>query len=172
LSATRDVAFTRAEAHDLPLLLEMMCEFYAYEHLVWDEPVARRGLDELLGDPALGQVWLIHAGDAVAGYFVLALSFSLEFHGRYGFLDELFLRAPFRGGGIGRLAVQKATDACRAIGARALRLEITATNAGARSFYQRLDFADAGRALLTRWITDPPAPSDAASNRIPSGELP
>ena len=169
MSAPDVVAFTRAEPHHQPLLLEMMREFYAYEHLAWDEDVARRGLDTLLADHTLGEVWLIHSAGAPAGYFVLAFSFSLEFHGRYGFLDELYLREPFRGSGLGRRAVEQATAACRAIGARALRLEITATNAGARRFYQRLEFEDAGRTLLTRWIKDEVAAEGSAMTK-PIGE--
>lgn len=151
-SPSQAVSFARADASHRPLLLEMMREFYAYEHLAWNEGVARSGLDCVLGDASLGQVWMVFAGDEPAGYFVLALSFSLEFHGRYGFLDELFLREPFRGGGIGRRAVQHAAEVCGAIGARALRLEITATNAGARAFYARLGFEDVGRTLLTKWM--------------------
>jgi GNAT superfamily N-acetyltransferase len=153
------IAFARADASHRPLLLGMMREFYAYEHLAWDEAVAARGLDCIAGDSSLGEVWMVLADGEPAGYFVLALSFSLEFHGRYGFLDELFLREPFRGGGIGRRAVQHAAEVCSAIGARALRLEITATNPGARAFYARLGFEDVGRTLLTRWI--PASEADA-----------
>ena len=152
------ISFARADATRRALLLEMMREFYAYEHLAWDEAVAGRGLDCILGDASLGEVWIVLADGEPAGYFVMALSFSLEFHGRYGFLDELFLRERFRGGGIGRLAVQHAAEVCGAIGARALRLEITATNPGARAFYDRLGFEDVGRTLLTKWI--PSLPTD------------
>jgi ribosomal protein S18 acetylase RimI-like enzyme len=150
--APANVEFHRASPDDEDALVGLMREFYAYEHLAWDEAVSRAGLRTLLGDEALGQAWLLRTEREDAGYFVLAFSFSLEFHGRYGFVDELYLREPFRARGLGRRAIEKAEEVCRAAGGRVLRLEVTCDNAGARPFYARLGFVDNGRDLLTLWL--------------------
>jgi GNAT superfamily N-acetyltransferase len=155
VSSAGAVHFRPAEPSDVPVLLEMMEEFYAYELLPWDEAVARAGIETLFAQPALGGTWVIDNGREAAGYFVLTFSFSLEFHGRFGFLDELYLREPYRGTGIGRLAIQHAAAECASLGARALRLEVTARNPRARRFYANLDFEDTGRTLLTRWVHHP-----------------
>ncbi|MDB4949441.1 MAG: N-acetyltransferase [Gemmatimonadetes bacterium] len=147
-----DVRFERADASHVDVLAPLMRGFYAYEHLPWDEAAARGGLGMILADASLGQVWLMRTEEGWAGYFVLAFSFSLEFRGRFGFLDELYLRDDHRGRGLGRRAVDHAAEVCLGLGIRALRLEVTCDNAAARGFYARLGFQDHGRDLLTRWV--------------------
>jgi GNAT superfamily N-acetyltransferase len=151
-TAAEETLFERARPEHAELLVEMMREFYAFEHLAWDEEAARQGLDALLGDASLGEVWLVRRGRAPAGYFVLTVGFSLEFRGRYLLLDELYVREEHRGSGIGRRAMGQAEEACRARGIGALRLEVERRNTGARAFYRAAGFHDHDRDLLTRWV--------------------
>jgi predicted acetyltransferase len=83
----------------------MMREFYAFDHHEFDEPPARQAL-QLLEDPGLRRVWLVQAGDENAGYAVLCFGFSLEYHGRDAFVDEIYIRAQFRAQGLGKRALQ------------------------------------------------------------------
>jgi predicted nucleotidyltransferase/ribosomal protein S18 acetylase RimI-like enzyme len=146
--------FDRAGEDDVPLVLELMREFYDFEHLAWDEDASRSGLLTLIAEPALGGVWLVRVDGDAAGYMVLTFAYSVEFRGRFGFLDELYLRERFRGQGLGRSAVRHAESICAAAGARALRLEVTAHNTRAHGFYAALGFEDHGRTILTRWVAD------------------
>ena len=155
--------FTRATAARRATLLLLMREFYAFEHLVWNEPEAGRALDTLLEDGRLGEVWLAVRGGEAAGYFVLSFGFSLEFRGRFALLDELFLREGHRGGGLGRRAMEQAVRACRAQGICALRLEVEHRNTAAQAFYRRLGFHAHERDLMTRWI-DPVPPTGAVAS--------
>jgi GNAT superfamily N-acetyltransferase len=150
------VRFERAGPEHAELLVEMMREFYAHERLAWDEAWARRGLDALLGDAALGEAWVVRRGGAPAGYLVLTAGFSLEFRGRCLLLDELYVRDEHRGSGAGRAAMRVAEEVCRARGVHALRLEADRGNPRVQAFYRGLGFGDHGRDLLTRWISDPP----------------
>ncbi|HEU0076977.1 MAG TPA: GNAT family N-acetyltransferase [Longimicrobiaceae bacterium] len=145
-------AFERAGTEHAELLLEMMAEFYAHEHLAWDPEAARGALGALLGDASLGEAWLVRRGGAPAGYFVLAAGFSLEFGGGCLLLDELYVREEHRGGGIGRGALRRAEEACRDRGMRALRLEADRGNPRVQALYRGLGFGDHGRDLLTKWI--------------------
>jgi len=147
-----EAAFERAGPEHAEILVEMMREFYAFEHLAWDGETARQGLGEILGDASLGEVWVIRRGGVPAGYFVLTVGFSLEFRGRYLLLDELYVREEHRGSGVGRRALGQAEEACRARGIGALRLEVERRNAAARAFYRTAGFHDHDRDLLTRWV--------------------
>lgn len=144
--------FKAASPADADALLAMMREFYAHERIEFVERDARRALSQILSDASLGRVWLIESGAERAGYLVLTLGFSLEFKGRDAFVDELFLRAEFRGRGIGKSALRVAEDACRELGVRALHLEVDRANATAHELYRRSGFTGHDRHLLTKWI--------------------
>lgn len=144
--------FTRANASEVDALLEMMREFCAGERLEYDEADRRALLRTMLEDPRLGQVWLMAEERAPAGYFVLGFGFSLEFRGRDAFLDELYVREPWRGRGFGTLALARAEAACREQGVRALHLEADHDNPRAHALYRRVGFRDHPRHLMTKWI--------------------
>lgn len=142
--------FQLAAEKDLPRILELMREFYQNQGMAFDEEVARSGLNKTLLDPTLGSVYLILVDDQLAGYFALTACFSLEFHGKCGLLDELYVREAFRRRSLGKEAVEFATDICRKMGIKALRLEVGEQNQAAQSLYQSLGFQRDIRALFTK----------------------
>ncbi|MEP7338996.1 MAG: GNAT family N-acetyltransferase [Acidobacteriota bacterium] len=147
-----DLSFKPAVASDIETLLVMMREFYAHEELRFDEAMARQALDGILSNAAFGRVFLIHASDQVAGYTVLTFGYSLEFHGRDAFVDELFLLEKFRGQGISQHALEFLAGVCRENGVAALHLEVERKNLAAQRAYRRFGFADHDRYLLTKWL--------------------
>jgi len=79
--------FTAATRADIPTLLQFMREYYEFDHLTFDENVARSALAEMIGNDAYGRIWLIGVDDEAVGYLVLTLGFSLEYGGRDAFID-------------------------------------------------------------------------------------
>jgi GNAT superfamily N-acetyltransferase len=144
--------FRRAGLGDVDALLALLPEYYAFDHLPFDAAAARTALQMILADESLGRMWLIELGTEPIGYVVLTLGFSLEYQGRDAFLDELYLRHAYRGRGIGRAALDVVENACRAIGVRALHLEVDRGNVRARELYRRAGFVDHRRLLMTRVI--------------------
>jgi diamine N-acetyltransferase len=148
-----EVAFRRADASDAELLLGLMREFYEFEHLTFDERAAREALMQLLGGgDSFGRVWLIEVEGSAAGYVVLTLGFSLEFHGRDALVDELYIREGHRGRGIGKKTLAFVEGECRSLGVRALHLEVERANLNAQAVYRKSGFKDHDRYLLTKWV--------------------
>lgn len=141
-----------AEVSDLPALLELMREFYADQEMKFSESVAQAGLRELIANPKLGRIFVLHADSALAGYFVLTFCFSLEFHGRFALLDELYVREAFRRRGFSREVVARAEQVCREERIKALRLEVWTGNTIAKSVYQSCGFITEERNLMTKWL--------------------
>src|SRR5688572_19196528 len=112
---TVEMRFRQAGPGQQEQLFDLVREFYAYEGLDLDERRGRAALARLLADDSLGRTWLIENGAEAAGYLVLTFGYSLEFHGRDAFVDELFLREAYRGQGIGRRAIAVAEEACLAM---------------------------------------------------------
>jgi len=137
---------------DAGVLLEHMRDFYAEEHLVFNEPVAQRALAELLAQPDLGSIQLFESTGSVIGYAVITFGFSLEFHGRMALLDEFYLVPAQRGHGLGRYGLELIKAWVRTTTVATLRLEVSRTNGRARSLYQKAGFRDEQRDLLTHWL--------------------
>jgi GNAT superfamily N-acetyltransferase len=147
-----NVLFQLLTDQELPALLEMMREFYSQQHMRFDESIARKAIHSLMQSPQNGEIYLIFRGMELAGYFVLTFCFSLEFHGRFALLDELYLREPFRRQKLGQGIVDFAEGICRREGIAALRLEVGRDNAAARALYLNSGFEEDARNLMTKWL--------------------
>ncbi len=144
--------FQLLSEHEISSLLEMMRDFYAQQEMRFEVPVATRAIHQLLVSPERGQIYLIFRGSELAGYFALTFCFSLEFHGRFALLDELYLREAFRRQKLGKAVVAFAEDLCRKAGVKALRLEVGRENKAAQSLYLTAGFKEDERTLMTRWL--------------------
>src|SRR6185436_16361479 len=82
------VRFRRARPGDVAAILRMMRGLYRQDVLRYRRAVAHRALVGLMRAPRFGRVFVIDAGGALAGYFVLTLSWSLEYTGGDAFVDE------------------------------------------------------------------------------------
>lgn len=145
--------FKIAERADIETLLEFMREYYEFDHLSFDEQIARIASTKFVGDESLERVWLIsYEGEAI-GYLILTLGYSLEYGGRDAFIDEVYIRESHRGQGIGQRALTFAEDVCRSLGVRALHLEVERENTNAHGLYRKAGFVDHDRYLMTKRIS-------------------
>jgi GNAT superfamily N-acetyltransferase len=144
-----------AVSADIPLLVEMMTEFYAESGYPLDPARAGTAFEQLLADPRLGGVWILQWEDRPAGYIVLTLGYSMEYGGRDAFVDDLFVRPTHRGRGLGTLALAEVRAACHELGVRALHLEVGHDNDRAAALYRRAGFVAHDRRLLTLPLADP-----------------
>jgi ribosomal protein S18 acetylase RimI-like enzyme len=146
-----------AGSDDLPLLLGYMRGYYEHDRIALDEEAARAALERPIKDGQIGRVWLIEESGRPVGYVVALFGWSLEFHGRDAFLDELFIDPEFRGRGTGMRAMAQVESELRKAGVRAMHLEVERSNAGAQRFYASLGFEDRSRFFMM-------------SKRLPAGE--
>ena len=147
-----NVLFQLLSEEEVPALLEMMREFYAGQEMRFDTATARRTIGKVVHDRSHGEIYLIFRGAELAGYFALTFCFSLEFHGRFALLDELYLREPFRRLKLGEGVVGFAEGICRREGIAALRLEVGRENVPAQALYRSSGFAEDARNLMTKWL--------------------
>ena len=97
-----ETTFRPVSCADIEPLLQLMREYYEFDHLPFDERLARTALGNFVDDPTCGRVWFICTETDVIGYLILTLGYSLEYGGRDAFIDEVYIRAAYRGRGIGR----------------------------------------------------------------------
>src|SRR3954452_15749463 len=91
------------------------------------------------GEP-FARAWIVRqAGDAI-GYVVLTLGYSIEYGGRDGFIDDLYLVPAVRGRGYGRQLMHFALSQAAALGVKTLHLEVETGNESAMRLYRSIGF--------------------------------
>ncbi len=146
---------TTASPADIPALVGLMRDFYAEAAFPLPEAAATRTFAALIGDPRLGQVWLMRYEGQPAGFVVLTVAFSMEYGGLRGFVDDFFVAPAFRRHGLGAAALAAVREECEKRGVRALLVETSQDNERAVSVYSRAGFADTGHMLMTLPLADP-----------------
>lgn len=144
-----------AAVADVERLVGLMTEFYGESGYRLSRERATAAFTALLTDNQLGKVWLIRSGAEDAGYIVVTLGYSMEYGGRDAFVDDLFIREPFRGTGLGTTALTEVRAYCGRLGVRAIHLEVGRDNDAAQSVYRQAGFVDSDRRLLTLRLAEP-----------------
>lgn len=130
-----------------------MEEFHDFDHAEpFDRRPAHNAMKKIVANKHIGKVWLIQQSEDVVGYMVVTLSYRLEYRGFYAFLDELYVRADRRGGGIGSKAIQFLERACQQLGVNTLQLEVKQNNPKASALYKRVGFARQKRDVMSKTI--------------------
>jgi ribosomal protein S18 acetylase RimI-like enzyme len=150
------ITVRRATENDVTPLVALMVAYYTETDYPLDGAHAAHTFEVLLADPALGRVWIAAQRGIPVGYIVLTLGFSLEYGGRDAFVDDLFVHIEARRRGIATALLDATLEEARALGIRALHLEVERSNTGAQRLYERHEFRDNGRQLLTRRLVPHP----------------
>jgi GNAT superfamily N-acetyltransferase len=145
----------QASPSDVQQLVSLMDEFYTEGGYPLNHQRAAEAFTKLLADGRLGCVWFIQANGQDFGYVVLTLCFSMEYGGLNAFVDDLFVRQPFRGAGLGTAALTEVRAFCSERGIRAVHVETGRDNAAAQAVYRRVGFAHTDRLLLTLRLANP-----------------
>ncbi len=144
-----------AVPEDEAKLVELMAEFYAEAGFELNRRHAAEAFGTLLADKRLGQVWLIETASEFAGYVALTFGYSMESGGRDATLEDLYIRAPFRGGGLGKGALAEMRAFCIEHGIRAVSVEVGRENDAAQEVYRTAGFSATDRQLLTLELAKP-----------------
>jgi ribosomal protein S18 acetylase RimI-like enzyme len=142
---------------DLPVLHEMWRDFQREipdpDYIEVDEEHELGEVDEVVGR---GVALIAERDGEPVGYALAELQ-----HPRAGFLHDLYIRPDARGAGLAAELVREVVARLRERGADVLRLEVLASNADARSIYERWGFAPEELVLV--------APLDALESRLAGG---
>ena len=136
---------------DVPALMPRTRALQDHEGIEISDAALEAALREMLADPTLGGVWMIEEDGASVGYAFLSFSFDLEFAGREAWLTELFIDDAARGRGAGTFTLAALEPALRAIGVRAIHLQVRETNSAMR-LYERAGFQKVPRVIMSRRI--------------------
>jgi GNAT superfamily N-acetyltransferase len=107
-----DPTFVRACSADLERVLSFVKTYYEFDAR-FSATEVRSGLEALLRDLSLGQVWLIRVGHEDVGYVVLTFGYDLEFGGPQATITELYIVDRYRRLGLGTKTLRFVEATCR-----------------------------------------------------------
>lgn len=136
-----------AEATDVPLLLALIRELAEFEQLAQELEVTEDSLRAaLFGPDPVARALVARMNGDPAGYAVFYRTFS-TFVGRPGvFLDDLFVRPPFRKLGIGRALLVRVAEIGVELGGGRFEWITLRWNENAFRFYRSL-----GASVMSKW---------------------
>jgi GNAT superfamily N-acetyltransferase len=138
-----------ADPDDVPLLLELFWELAEYEHLEGAMRATDEGLRAaLFGERPAAQALIAERGSHVAGYAVFFPTFSSFLTAPGVWLEDLFVRPPHRGAGVGKALLAAVAARTHAAGGQRLEWAALDWNELALGFYRRI-----GAQTMGEWIT-------------------
>ena len=141
------VRFDPVSVSDADTLVRLARDFHAEDN----HPLTEAGETALRqvahGEP-FARAWLAREDDAVLGYLIITLGFSIEYGGRDGFIDDLYLVPAARGRRLGRELIHFALAQAHELGIGTLHLEVEAGNDPAARLYRTAGFEETGRRLM------------------------
>jgi len=139
-----------ARLSDVATLATMMIEFYAEANFTLERDRAQAAFEHLLRRRELGCVWVLECDSMAAGYVVLTLVYAMEYGMLRGFIDDLYVRQPFRRHGLATAALANVKTYCLHSKIAALFVQAGPDNDAAQRTYRRAGFSDIGHHLLVQ----------------------
>ena len=152
LDPAAPLAIQPATFGDLETLQRLVRLYYEFDGIPYREEEIASGLKVLLGNPTLGQSWLVLCGGKSIGYVILTFGFDLEFGGRQATMTDLYLETEHRGHGAGRRVIEHVQEFCKQAGVRALELQAERHNSQAIAFYKSCGFESHDRVPMSKRI--------------------
>jgi ribosomal protein S18 acetylase RimI-like enzyme len=138
-----------ATPDDFDAVLPRSRALNAHEGIEVAALVFEAALRRLLTEREIGGCWLVERGGAPIGYAIVTYGYDLEFGGRDSYLTELWIDPEERGQGAGTAALELLDGELRALGVRALHLQVRPENPAMR-LYERSGFTASPRRIMTR----------------------
>lgn len=139
----------RLEKGDLPQLVGLCREHAEYERARWIEYERVAKLESLLLTSDDVRCWVIDDQGELVGFATAALELSTWDAARYLHLDCLYLRAAYRGRGLGKELIAAVARAAVELGAVNLQWQTPLWNEDAARFYRRLGASSTDKLRFT-----------------------
>lgn len=137
-----------ARPEDLEKVLALVTAFHDEMGIASSDDSRRAAITPLLDGIPYGAVYLAGPTRAPIGYIVVTFSWSVEFGGMDGYIDELYVRPPIRGRGIATEVLIALPKTLAEAGIKALHLEVDRDDESSQRLYARTRFKPRERYIL------------------------
>ena len=134
------ISIKSAGAGDVEAMVKLLSLLFSIEQdFSPDETAQRHGLQLLLDTPEQAQIFVAHDEAArVIGMVSAQLVISTAVGARSAWIEDMVVLEEFRGRGVGKALLARATEWAKSKGAKRVQLVADADNAPALDFYKHL----------------------------------
>jgi GNAT superfamily N-acetyltransferase len=131
-----------AQSSDIDALVGLLNVLFSIEQdFTPNEAAQRRGLELLLANPEHGQIFVArHPVEGVVGMVSAQLVISTAIGAPSAWIEDMVVREPFRGRGVGKLLLDQVREWAVLKGVGRIQLLADADNTPALDFYRHLDW--------------------------------
>lgn len=129
-----------AKPTDLPKLMPLVMGFQTELGISREETAVERAVIPMLEGSPYGVIYLMGPARAPIGYLALTFSWSLEFGGMIGTIDEFFVRPAIRGRGIGTEVLSELAKTIGSADVKALFLDVDEADEKSIRLYSKAHF--------------------------------
>jgi len=142
-----------ANPADLEAMADLLAELFTLESDFQPEREKQlRGLRLILENPQIGRLFVLRVGDQVAGMANALITISTAEGCPVLLLEDVIVKAKFRGLKLGRSLVEHVLDWARDNGIPRVTLLADKDNSPALSFYERLGFERSAMTVLRKGL--------------------
>jgi ribosomal protein S18 acetylase RimI-like enzyme len=135
------VDYAAATAKDLQQLVELLGELFAQEaEFHPDASKQKQALEAILGNPALGRLYVAREGRRVLAMASLLYTVSTAEGGKAAWFEDLVVHPDERNRGIGEALLKHVVAQAKADGVRRITLLTDMQNERAQAMYRRVGF--------------------------------
>lgn len=142
-----------ATSADLETMADLLAELFTLESDFQPEREKQlRGLGLILENPQIGRIFVLRLDDEIAGMANALITISTAEGCPVLLLEDVIVKAKFRGLKLGRQLVEHILDWARASGMPRVTLLADKGNASALAFYERLGFEPSAMKVLRKTL--------------------
>ena len=142
-----------ATAADLETLADLLADLFTLESDFQPERDKQlRGLRLILDNPQIGQLFVLRVDHEIAGMANALITVSTAEGRSVVLLEDVIVKASFRGQKLGRRLVEHVLEWAAAEGMPRVTLLADRDNAPALAFYERLGFAPSAMRVLRKYL--------------------
>lgn len=143
-----------ATAADLETLADLLAELFTLESDFRPERDKQlRGLQLILDNPQIGRLFVLRVGQEIAGMANALITVSTAEGRSVVLLEDVIVKAAFRGQQLGRRLVEHVLDWAAEEGMPRVTLLADRDNTPALAFYERLGFAPSAMRVLRKTLS-------------------
>jgi GNAT superfamily N-acetyltransferase len=147
-----DINIKKSSKSEIDEILNLINGLYDHNYIPFDEDKVHSALENLLDDGSLGHIWTVYDKDAIVGYFIVSLGYSLEHNGQIAIIDEMYIKKSHRNQGYGKAILGTIEDFCREHDVHNVALEVENHNIKAQVFFQLKGFQKLDRISMIKYI--------------------